>query len=145
MNELIPSHSPGDTRIAIVAGQFNRFIVDQLVEGAKDALKRAGIPEDHCHLCWVPGAFELPLMADRMAATGKFHAIGNVEIAIDTLAGEHTRAEYFHFYAGREISRNGVESLTVDFDLDANDRFALQAERDVYEDYNMGIRWRVRF
>ena len=51
----------------------------------------------------------------------------------------------FHFYSGREISRNGVESLTVDFDLEKDGQFALRGERDVYEDYNMGVVWRVRF
>ncbi len=49
----------------------------------------------------------------------------------------------FHFYSGREIGQNGNESMTVDFDL--NDRFALQAEQDIYEDYNMGVVYRIRF
>jgi hypothetical protein len=52
-------------------------------------------------------------------------------------------AERFHFESGREISRNGVESLVVDFDL--TDDFALRGERDVYEDFNMGVVYRIRF
>lgn len=64
-----------DVRIALVASQFNRFIVDQLVDGARDALLREGVSEDRQYLAWVPGAFELPLLADRLAASGQFDAI----------------------------------------------------------------------
>ena len=53
-----------DLSIAIVASRFNRFIVDQLVEGAADALKRHGIDDHRLLLGWVPGAIELPLLAD---------------------------------------------------------------------------------
>lgn len=54
-------------RIAIVAGRFNHFIVQHLVEGAKDALVRHGIRDDQLELAWVPGAFEIPLVARRLA------------------------------------------------------------------------------
>jgi 6,7-dimethyl-8-ribityllumazine synthase len=64
-----------DFRIALVASQFNRFIVDQLVAGARDALERHGIAESRTALAWVPGAFELPLIADRFAASGRFDAV----------------------------------------------------------------------
>jgi 6,7-dimethyl-8-ribityllumazine synthase len=64
-----------DLRIAIVASRFNQFIVDQLVEGAADALKRHGIDETSLLLAWVPGAFELPLIADQLASSGRFDAI----------------------------------------------------------------------
>jgi 6,7-dimethyl-8-ribityllumazine synthase len=64
-----------DLNIAIVASRFNRFVVDQLVEGASDALKRHGIDEERLLLVWVPGAFELPLLADQLASSGRFDAI----------------------------------------------------------------------
>ena len=64
-----------DLNIAIVASRFNRFIVDQLVDGAADALKRHGIDEDKLLLVWVPGAFELPLLADQLASSGRFDAV----------------------------------------------------------------------
>ncbi len=64
-----------DLSIAIVASRFNRFIVDQLVEGAADALKRHGIDEDRLLLVWVPGAIELPLLADQLASSGRFDAV----------------------------------------------------------------------
>lgn len=53
--------------IAVVAGRFNRFIVDQLVAGATDALERQGIEESRRVLVWVPGAFELPVLARQLA------------------------------------------------------------------------------
>jgi len=67
---------PGrDLRIAIVAARFNRFIVDELLAGARDALARHEVDPAGCALVWVPGAFELPVMAERLAASGSFDAI----------------------------------------------------------------------
>mgnify|MGYP003572919637 CR=1 FL=1 len=60
-----------DMSIAVVAGRFNHFIVDELVSGARDALARQGIDESRQAVVWVPGAFEIPLAADRLAASGK--------------------------------------------------------------------------
>lgn len=65
----------GPVRIALAASRFNHFIVDQLVEGAVDALRREGIGDEFWHLAWVPGAFELPLLADRLARTSRFDAV----------------------------------------------------------------------
>jgi 6,7-dimethyl-8-ribityllumazine synthase len=65
----------GELNIAIVAGRFNHFIVEQLVAGATDAMKRHGIDQDRQILVWVPGAFELPLLADQLASSGQFDAI----------------------------------------------------------------------
>jgi len=74
MRELAPTPAE-NLSIAIVASRFNRFIVDQLVDGARDALRRRGVDADRQLLAWVPGAFELPLLADRLAASGRFDAI----------------------------------------------------------------------
>jgi 6,7-dimethyl-8-ribityllumazine synthase len=74
MTELEPTETT-DLRIAIVASRFNRFIVDQLVEGARDALQRRGVDASRQLLVWVPGAFELPLLADRLAGSGDFDAV----------------------------------------------------------------------
>jgi 6,7-dimethyl-8-ribityllumazine synthase len=61
--------------IGIVASRFNEFIVEQLVEGALDALKRSGIDEENIVMAWVPGAFELPVAAEKMAASGRIDAV----------------------------------------------------------------------
>lgn len=75
MFEIQESRPGSDMRIAIVAARFNRFIVDQLVEGAQDALDRQGIDPSNRALVWVPGAYEIPLLADKLAASGKYDAV----------------------------------------------------------------------
>ena len=62
-------------RIAIVASRFNEFIVSKLVGGAEDALVRHGVDSDSITLAWVPGAFEIPMVAKRMAASGRYDAV----------------------------------------------------------------------
>lgn len=62
-------------RIGVVAGRFNELIVSKLVSGALDTLKRHGVEEAQIEMAWVPGAFEIPLMAKKMAETARFDAI----------------------------------------------------------------------
>ncbi|GIO01793.1 6,7-dimethyl-8-ribityllumazine synthase [Brevibacillus laterosporus] len=62
-------------RIGVVAGRFNELIVSKLVSGALDTLKRHGVEEAQIEIAWVPGAFEIPLMAKKMAETARFDAI----------------------------------------------------------------------
>jgi 6,7-dimethyl-8-ribityllumazine synthase len=62
-------------RFALVAARFNHFIVEHLVGGAKDALRRHGVAEDAIDLVWVPGSFEIPLVAQRLAGSGKYAAV----------------------------------------------------------------------
>ncbi|MEO0576867.1 MAG: 6,7-dimethyl-8-ribityllumazine synthase [Pseudomonadota bacterium] len=62
-------------RFAIVAARFNDFIVEKLVSGAQDALLRHGADDSAIDLVWVPGAWEVPLAADKLAATGRYDAI----------------------------------------------------------------------
>ena len=67
--------APKDVEIAIVAARFNDFIVDKLVSGALDGLRRHGIPESKVTLVRTPGAFEMPLIAQRLTKSGKFAAV----------------------------------------------------------------------
>ena len=62
-------------RFALVAARFNHFIVQHLVDSALDGLKRHGVADDAIDLVWVPGSFETPLVAHRLAASGKYVAI----------------------------------------------------------------------
>jgi 6,7-dimethyl-8-ribityllumazine synthase len=62
-------------RFVLVAARFNGFIVDQLVAGATDALKRHGVADDRIDLVRVPGSYEIPLVAQRLGKTGKFAAV----------------------------------------------------------------------
>ena len=62
-------------RFAIVAARFNEYIVKSLVQGAVDGLKRHGIADDAIDVAWVPGSFEIPLVAKRMAGSGNYLAV----------------------------------------------------------------------
>ena len=63
------------TRVGIVASRFNEFIVSKLVSGAQDALLRDGVKDDDITLAWVPGSFEIPLTAQKMAESGNYDAV----------------------------------------------------------------------
>ncbi|ABI55733.1 6,7-dimethyl-8-ribityllumazine synthase [Alkalilimnicola ehrlichii MLHE-1] len=67
--------NPGSARFAIVAARFNDFVVGHLVEGAADALRRHGVPDDHIDLIRVPGSFELPLAVQQTAEAGRYSAV----------------------------------------------------------------------
>ena len=65
----------GKGKFAIVASRFNEFIVSKLISGAEDTLVRHGVDTDDITLVWVPGAFEIPLAAQKLAQSGKYCAI----------------------------------------------------------------------
>jgi 6,7-dimethyl-8-ribityllumazine synthase len=67
--------APAGARFAIVASRFNEFIVDRLVDGARDALLRHGVPQEQVTTVRVPGAWEISLVAQRLSASGRFDAI----------------------------------------------------------------------
>ena len=62
-------------KYGIVVGRFNEFITSKLLSGALDALQRHGAQEDEIDVAWVPGAFEISLIAQKMAASGKYDAV----------------------------------------------------------------------
>ena len=62
-------------KIAIVAARFNEFIVSRLIEGARDALVRHDVREEDISLAWVPGAFEIPVAARRLAESKRYDAV----------------------------------------------------------------------
>ena len=106
MKEISVPELGRDMNIAVVAARFNRFIVDQLVAGVQDALDRQGIEESRQALVWVPGAFELPLMADQLASSGKYDAV----IALGAVVRGGT--PHFDFVAGECAS--GLSEVSLD-------------------------------
>lgn len=74
--------SAKELKFAIVASRFNDFITEKLLEGAKDALRRHGAQDEDIDIAWVPGAFEIPLIADQLAASGKYDAIITLGVVI---------------------------------------------------------------
>jgi 6,7-dimethyl-8-ribityllumazine synthase len=69
------SHTPPSGRFAVVASRFNSEVVEKLVIGAKETLSKAGVPANAVDLAWVPGAFELPLVAQKLAASKTYLAV----------------------------------------------------------------------
>ncbi len=92
-------------RFAIVAGRFNEFITGKLVNGAVDGLKRHGAEDDAIDIVWVPGAFEIPLIADQLAQSKKYDAV----IALGCVI----RGATTHYdYVCNEVSK-GVAAASV--------------------------------
>lgn len=76
MKKIVEGHLVGTgLKIGIVVGRFNEFITGKLLSGAEDALKRHGVNEEDVTVVWVPGAFEIPLTAKKLAEAGGFDAI----------------------------------------------------------------------
>ncbi len=96
-------------KFAIVVSRFNDFITEKLVSGALDALVRSGARDEDIDLVRVPGAFEIPLMAKRMAAKGRYDAI--------VCLGAVIRGATPHFdYVSAEVTK-GVAVVSLDGDL----------------------------
>lgn len=92
-------------KVGIVAGRFNEFIVSKLVGGAVDALKRHGINEEDITLAWVPGAFEIPLVAKKMAQNSDYDAV--------ICLGAVIKGSTSHFdYVCSEVSK-GVATVSL--------------------------------
>ena len=75
MNKLEGKLVANGAKVGIVAARFNEFIVSKLVGGAEDALLRHDVNADDITVAWVPGAFEIPVIAKKMAASGKYDAV----------------------------------------------------------------------
>ena len=100
--------SAKDGKFAIVAGRFNHFVVDSLVGGAQDAVVRMGGSADNISIYWAPGAFEIPQLARKVLATGKFDAV----IAL----GAVIRGATPHFdYVASTVAR-GMADIACDSD-----------------------------
>jgi len=96
-------------KFGIIAGRFNDFITEKLVSGAIDALTRSGADDKDITLIKVPGAFEIPLIAKKMALTGKYDAI--------ICLGAVIRGATSHYdYVCAEVSK-GIASVSLDLDL----------------------------
>ena len=75
MNVISGLFNENQIRVGIVASRFNEVIVSKLIDGAVDGLSRHGVDMDKVDLAWVPGAFEIPLAAKKMAESGKYDAV----------------------------------------------------------------------
>jgi 6,7-dimethyl-8-ribityllumazine synthase len=112
-------------RIAIVAARFNEVITSKLVEGAVAGLREHGVAQDMIDVAWVPGAFEIPLVAGRLASGGNYHALICVGAVI---RGETAHFELVANEAARGIAQVSRETgVPIVFEVVATDNLA-QAE-----------------
>ena len=99
----------GKMKVGIVAARFNEFITSKLLGGALDGLSRHGVEEDDIDLAWVPGAFEIPLIASRMAKSGKYDAV--------ICLGAVIRGSTSHYdYVCAEVSK-GIATVSLNSDV----------------------------
>ena len=93
-------------KIGIVASRFNEFITSKLIGGALDGLKRHDVNDDDIELAWVPGAFEIPLIASKMAESGKYDAV--------ICLGAVIRGSTSHYdYVCNEVSK-GIAAVSLE-------------------------------
>lgn len=109
MNEFAGNLILNGARFGIVVGRFNSFVVESLLDGALDTLKRHGASEAEIDIVRVPGAFEIPLVAKRMAASKKYHAI----IALGAVIRGGT--PHFDYVAGE--CTKGLAQVMMEFDV----------------------------
>ncbi|MCH5186443.1 MAG: 6,7-dimethyl-8-ribityllumazine synthase [Oscillospiraceae bacterium] len=96
-------------RVAIVASRFNEFITSKLISGAADGLKRHNVKDDDISLMWVPGAFEIPLIAKKAAESGKYDAV--------ICVGAVIRGSTSHYdYVCSEVSK-GIAQVALSSDI----------------------------
>jgi 6,7-dimethyl-8-ribityllumazine synthase len=96
-------------KFGIIVGRFNEFIGGKLLGGALDGLKRHGVEENEIEIAWVPGAFEIPLAAKKMAKSNKYDAV--------ICLGAVIRGATPHFdYVSGEVSK-GIASVTLETEV----------------------------
>ena len=98
-----------EIKVGIVAARFNEFIVSKLVSGAMDGLERHDVKEEDIDLAWVPGAFEIPLIASKMAKSGKYDAV----ICLGAVIRGSTS---YYDYVCSEVSK-GIASVSLHADI----------------------------
>lgn len=98
-----------NVKIGIVVARFNDFITSKLLGGAIDGLQRHNVPNDNIDVAWVPGAFEIPLIASKMAKSGKYDGV--------ICLGAVIRGATSHYdYVCNEVSK-GIAAVSLNADI----------------------------
>ena len=106
MNTLEGKLVATNMKVGIVAGRFNEFITSKLVGGAMDGLLRHDVKDEDVDIAWVPGAFEIPLVASKMAKSGKYDAV--------ICLGAVIRGDTTHYdYVCNEVSK-GIATVSLE-------------------------------
>ena len=123
-------------KVGIVVGRFNEFIVSKLLDGALDGLKRHGVDEADIDVAWVPGAFELPLIAKKLVDTGKYDAV----IGLGTvIRGATSHYDYVCNEAAKGMAKVSLDSgVPVIFGLLTTENIEQAIERAGTKSGNKG-------
>lgn len=123
-------------KIAIVVSRFNNFITDKLLQGALDGLKSHGSQDDDITVIRVPGAFEIPLATERLAASGKFQALVCLGAVI---RGDTPHFDYVCDAATRGIGDIGLKyRIPIGFGVLTTDNVQQAMDRSGVKDANKG-------
>ncbi len=114
-------------KFGIVVSRFNEFITNKLLSGAQDALKRHDVAEEDIDIAWVPGAFEIPVVARKMAQSNKYHAVVCLGAVV---RGATPHFEYVASEVSKGIARIGLETgLPVTYGVVTADTLEQAIER----------------
>ncbi len=114
-------------KFGVVVSRFNDFITKRLLEGAEDALRRHGVNEEDVEIAWVPGSFEIPLIAKKLAETKKYDAVICLSAVI---RGGTPHFEYVASQITRDTSRVGLDTgLPVTYGIITADTLEEAIER----------------
>jgi 6,7-dimethyl-8-ribityllumazine synthase len=114
-------------KVAVVVARFNEFITGKLLSGAQDALTRHGVSEADIDVAWVPGSFEIPLVAQRLAMSKKYDAV----VCLGTvIRGATPHFEYIAAEVSKGVAKVGLDSgIPVMFGVITSDTIEQAIER----------------
>ncbi|MBU4175323.1 MAG: 6,7-dimethyl-8-ribityllumazine synthase [Actinobacteria bacterium] len=116
-----------DLKFAIVVSRFNEFISKNLLSGAIDSLKRHEVADENVDIAWVPGSFEIPLVAGKMASSGKYDAVICLGVVI---RGNTPHFDYVAAEVSKGVARVGLDSgLPVTFGIITADTLEQAVDR----------------
>lgn len=125
-------------KFAVVISRFNEFITNKLIEGARDALLRHGVNEEDIETAWVPGSFEIPLAAKKLAETKKYHAVICLGAVI---RGGTPHFEYVAAEVTKGIAKVGLDTgLPVIYGVITADNLEQAIERAGTKEGNEGFK-----
>ena len=104
-------------KFGIVVSRFNEFITSKLLSGAKDALVRHGVADDDISVAWVPGAFEIPLVAQKMAKSDKYDAVICLGAVIKGSTSHYDNIEQAIERAGTKAGNKGYDAAVTAIEM----------------------------
>lgn len=139
MNRIYQGSLMGEgLKFMIVVSRFNEFFSGKLLEGARDALVRHGVAEEDIDVAWTPGSFEIPLIAKRMAQSGRYDAVLCLGAVI---RGGTPHFDYIAAEVSKGVAKAGLDTgVPVIFGVITTDTLEQAIERSGTKEGNMGFK-----